>query len=453
MIDFTIRRNGTYYIPDNIINILLSGSDFANTVDLYRDITQLTNEPITVLETSVLVPSQYGTAATSGCTGTCLIAVGVAVPAAVLLLVGGIVLFIMCRRRWRRRAQAKREREDGIGNVSDTAHHPRWQRNPIHYHEPFRGSPLRMDPDPVHYFHVDDLVEPPTARGNNSRTFLDFKNYDDDDEEKVMRPVNASRFIDVEKEERESAYATSPTRQDFESFDYPIEHVDDVSGDYVTDPFGVEILSVGSSPLRSTTARSGRKPIIFPRVRSAPPSRMHTPQTPRAELPLPAAYHPGDVTDSEVGGIDYEDAADHATYEYRTVRVAADVDRSVRGSHPHQQPPTARHPSPDEYDEYEDGSQYEYEYVYLNNDAAVFPTPRRSPRTPRMQELTVSSIRADGSTTPRGSTAGRGAPPQHTAVDILPPPSAVAIPPPTTTLLPFRPPSFRPPTRPPPPPK
>lgn len=169
IVDYTVTRNGTLAIDDNVINGLVLASTFDKPVALYRNITLRTDEVISVLSASTLVPSTKPAGGGAGCTGSCLVALGAGIGGGVVAIFVGIFMFIRLRRWCRNRQRLKQLAGNGMGepatwdeNKKDGSKSQRPPQNPIRtVMEPFSQRGLDQNEEGVYYFHTDDLLRQP----------------------------------------------------------------------------------------------------------------------------------------------------------------------------------------------------------------------------------------------------------------------------------------------------
>jgi hypothetical protein len=407
IIQYTVRRNGTFFIDDSVINNLVQAAPFTNTVDLYKNTTLLTNDNVAVTSVVLLLPSVSSTSsAASGCTGTCIAAVGAAVGGGIMLTIAVIIITIKLRRRLREKRRQKRNMEDGIGDVAD---HVTPRQNPIR-HEPFtlrsgaagaaggvsaarlpenQASPFHMRSplEPVYYFHSDDLTtsdnkkptkafdddydedDPANDPANKVTHFGGF--YDDDDEDPFRRSDGDVHFVDIQKHDDQAQDGSGGVgfADDYQGDDAVVHNVqDEPDGDII------DVTSVGSSTIRSArgpTAQRRSSPVIPP------------PPPPRGG---PPANH------------QRTSAHDSPQYVFRSIRAAADV--SGLGQQAMAMPAALGHPlAADETsslyegddvveDDGDDAFEYEYEWVEAPTTTVAEDPPVPShATTPRRSHL------------------------------------------------------------------
>jgi hypothetical protein len=134
IVTYTVQRNASQFLSDNIVNLLVYSAEFSATSALYNNVTNQTARPeaISVLNTQTIVGSD--TQGTSGCDQSCIIIVAVASVSSVVLI--SVVAVIVIRRR-RQRARAERAKI-GLekGSTSADPQNGGVIVNPIR-HEPF----------------------------------------------------------------------------------------------------------------------------------------------------------------------------------------------------------------------------------------------------------------------------------------------------------------------------
>lgn len=105
IIDFTVKRNGTFSIPDKVISgILQSELNMTQLIQIYKQITNST-ENISLSDVVITRAASSESASSSGgssCTTACIAGVAVGVSVAVL---GAVVCGMVCVNRRRQRAQ------------------------------------------------------------------------------------------------------------------------------------------------------------------------------------------------------------------------------------------------------------------------------------------------------------------------------------------------------------
>jgi hypothetical protein len=339
IVDFTIRRNGTYYIADSVINSLIMTASFNNTIQLYKTTTLITDENIQLTKVSLLLPSYTGSlggggGAASSCAAACIAGVIGGLAGGALIIGGTVWLIIRYRRNKREEARKQRHLEDGIGFVDDhnvsVRTTPRGAvirgtpppQNPIRFHDPFalsaaanlpenQASPfhIRSPEPPVYYFHTDDLV---SSKKKNTVKNVDPYDIDDDDPDSNTAAAHAIDFYEMDDEEgNNAAFQRSIADAHFaelekENIGGSTLHPNHPSGeddnpDGLVDVF--DVMSVGSS---SPTTTGMRSPKMSSSRLSMKPTTIVIPPTRKPMTP----------------------PTDRTRYEFRNIRSAADVSSS-----------------------------------------------------------------------------------------------------------------------------
>jgi hypothetical protein len=232
IVTYTVQRNASQFLADDVINLLIASADFDKTAELYFNFTAASPvvDPVTVINTATIARSGADGTSDSSCSGACIIGIAAASGGGGLLVVIVVVLLIR-----RRRLRAAEDAANG-GHVKKA----KKNRKNVNPREGVDGdvveNPIRHDPFVLPSTTTDHHLP---LEKNNEGVGKWGSDYDDDDA--------AAYIIDVDEEHEErspggidifgDAAGGKPSmpRSDYEPSQAAVEHVivdiDDGEGD------------------------------------------------------------------------------------------------------------------------------------------------------------------------------------------------------------------------------
>lgn len=271
IVTYTVQRNASQFLADDVINFLISAAEFVNTAQLYYNITRASPvaDPVNVISTTTIARSGAEGTKESSCSGTCIIAIAAACGGGGLLIIVVVVLLI----RRRRQRAAEKEATGGSPDKKEKKKKDKKKKKNVNPREGTDGAvvenPIRHEPFILP--STSTMFPPlPLDKKNEGVGQWGGSDYGDDDA--------AAYIIDVDEEQEEerspggidifgdAARGKSMPRSDYEpSQGGAMEHVIVDIDDGEEDGEGVETVASSSYSVNKRVPRT-RAPGYYPFV-------------------------------------------------------------------------------------------------------------------------------------------------------------------------------------------